>query len=75
MFAVTDGFPRDFSIVSVFKTKKDLGGYLLTVYNENSREVMGLEIGEQFTFLYEDTEGRPGHGASPKFDFRLNDGE
>jgi len=70
-----DGYPENFSFITTVRAKPGTSGFLFTIYDGVlAREVMGLEIGDRSTFLYEDHEGRPGFEHSPKFSVNMADG-
>ncbi|TNN25390.1 Collagen alpha-1(V) chain [Liparis tanakae] len=62
-----DVFPEDFSILATVKPKKGSQSFLLSVYNEQGIQQLGLEVGRSPVFLYEDHTGRPGPEDYPLF--------
>ena len=69
-------FPEDFSIITVVKSNKKSGGFLFVIYDGSlTRQVLGLEIGNQSMLLYEDQDGRPGFNQLPRFKVNMADGQ
>uniref|UniRef100_A0A3Q2SPQ3 Laminin G domain-containing protein n=1 Tax=Fundulus heteroclitus TaxID=8078 RepID=A0A3Q2SPQ3_FUNHE len=62
-----DAFPEDFSILATVKPKKGSQSFLLSVYNEQGIQQLGLEVGRSPVFLYEDQTGKPGPEDYPLF--------
>lgn len=62
-----DAFPEDFSILATVKPKKGSQSFLLSVYNEQGIQQLGLEVGRSPVFLYEDHTGRPSPEDYPLF--------
>lgn len=62
-----DVFPEDFSILATVKPKKGSQSFLLSVYNEQGIQQLGLEVGRSPVFLYEDHTGRPSPEDYPLF--------
>uniref|UniRef100_A0A673C4P0 Laminin G domain-containing protein n=1 Tax=Sphaeramia orbicularis TaxID=375764 RepID=A0A673C4P0_9TELE len=62
-----DAFPEDFSILATVKPKKGSQSFLLSVYNEQGIQQLGLEVGRSPVFLYEDHTGKPTPEDYPLF--------
>uniref|UniRef100_A0A669B8R0 Fibrillar collagen NC1 domain-containing protein n=1 Tax=Oreochromis niloticus TaxID=8128 RepID=A0A669B8R0_ORENI len=62
-----DVFPEDFSIMATVKPKKGSQSFLLSLYNEQGIQQLGLEVGRSPVFLYEDHTGRPSPEDYPLF--------
>uniref|UniRef100_A0A673H070 Laminin G domain-containing protein n=1 Tax=Sinocyclocheilus rhinocerous TaxID=307959 RepID=A0A673H070_9TELE len=60
-------FPEDFSILATVRPKKGSQSFLLSVYNEQGIQQLGLEVGRSPVFLYEDHLGKPGPEDYPLF--------
>uniref|UniRef100_A0A8C2HAV7 Procollagen, type V, alpha 1 n=1 Tax=Cyprinus carpio TaxID=7962 RepID=A0A8C2HAV7_CYPCA len=60
-------FPEDFSILATVRPKKGSQSFLLSVYNEQGIQQLGLEVGRAPVFLYEDHLGKPGPEDYPLF--------
>ncbi|EGW09101.1 Collagen alpha-2(XI) chain [Cricetulus griseus] len=61
------GFPRDFSLMTVVRTRPGLQAPLLTLYSVQGVQQLGLELGRPVRFLYEDQRGRPQAPSQPIF--------
>uniref|UniRef100_A0A452EBR1 Collagen alpha-2(XI) chain n=1 Tax=Capra hircus TaxID=9925 RepID=A0A452EBR1_CAPHI len=61
------GFPKDFSLLTVVRTRPGLQAPLLTLYSAQGVRQLGLELGRPVRFLYEDQTGRPQPPAQPVF--------
>lgn len=71
-------FPEDFSILTTVKAKKGSQAFLVSIYNEQGIQKVGLELGRSPTpvFLYEDHTGKPGPEEYPLFPgINLSDGK
>lgn len=69
-------FPEDFSILTTVKAKKGSQAFLLSIYNEQGIQQIGLEMGRSPVFLYEDHTGKPGPEDYPLFrGINLSDGK
>ncbi|ELK07334.1 Collagen alpha-1(V) chain [Pteropus alecto] len=69
-------FPEDFSILSTVKAKKGSQAFLVSIYNEQGIQQVGLEMGRSPVFLYEDHTGKPGPEDYPLFrGINLSDGK
>uniref|UniRef100_A0A8C5AW73 Fibrillar collagen NC1 domain-containing protein n=1 Tax=Gadus morhua TaxID=8049 RepID=A0A8C5AW73_GADMO len=62
-----DVFPEDFSILATVRPKKGSQSFLMSVYNEQGIQQLGLEVGRSPVFLYEDHTGKPGPEDYPLF--------
>lgn len=62
-----DAFPEDFSIMATVKPNKGSQSFLLSVYNEQGIQQLGMEVGRSPVFLYEDHSGRPSPEDYPLF--------
>uniref|UniRef100_A0A8C3IAE3 Collagen type V alpha 1 chain n=1 Tax=Chrysemys picta bellii TaxID=8478 RepID=A0A8C3IAE3_CHRPI len=69
-------FPEDFSILSTVKAKKGGQSFLISIYNEQGIQQIGMEMGRSPVFLYEDHTGKPGPEDYPLFrGINLSDGK
>uniref|UniRef100_A0A674MAH9 Collagen, type XI, alpha 1a n=1 Tax=Takifugu rubripes TaxID=31033 RepID=A0A674MAH9_TAKRU len=69
-------FPEDFSILTTLRAKPGLQSFLLSVYNEQGVQQLGVEVGRSPVFLYEDQNGKPSPEDYPLFKtFNLADGK
>uniref|UniRef100_A0A673G5N6 Collagen, type XI, alpha 1b n=1 Tax=Sinocyclocheilus rhinocerous TaxID=307959 RepID=A0A673G5N6_9TELE len=60
-------FPQDFSILMTIKPKAGVQSFLLSVYNEQGIQQLGVEVGRTPVFLYEDQHGKPTPEDYPLF--------
>ncbi|XP_067833001.1 collagen alpha-1(XI) chain-like, partial [Heptranchias perlo] len=60
-------FPSDFSILVTLKPKRNTQAFLLSIYNEQGVQQLGVEVGRSPVFLYEDQNGRPAPEDYPIF--------
>ncbi|KAJ7332435.1 hypothetical protein JRQ81_014615, partial [Phrynocephalus forsythii] len=60
-------FPEDFSILFTIKPKKGIQSFLLSIYNEQGIQQVGVEVGRSPVFLYEDQKGKPAPEDYPLF--------
>uniref|UniRef100_A0A3B4ATU4 Thrombospondin-like N-terminal domain-containing protein n=1 Tax=Periophthalmus magnuspinnatus TaxID=409849 RepID=A0A3B4ATU4_9GOBI len=60
-------FPEDFSIMFTIKPKAGLQSFLLSVYNQQGLQQLGVEVGRAPVFLYEDQHGKPAPEEYPLF--------
>uniref|UniRef100_A0A7M4G049 Thrombospondin-like N-terminal domain-containing protein n=1 Tax=Crocodylus porosus TaxID=8502 RepID=A0A7M4G049_CROPO len=60
-------FPEDFSILLTVKPKKGIQSFLLSIYNEQGIQQVGVEVGRSPVFLYEDQHGKPTPEDYPLF--------
>uniref|UniRef100_I3KQC5 Collagen, type XI, alpha 1b n=1 Tax=Oreochromis niloticus TaxID=8128 RepID=I3KQC5_ORENI len=69
-------FPEDFSIVFTIKPKAGLQSFLLSVYNQQGLQQLGVEVGRSPVFQYEDQHGKPVPDEYPLFrSVKLSDGK
>uniref|UniRef100_A0A3Q2SSV2 Collagen, type XI, alpha 1b n=1 Tax=Fundulus heteroclitus TaxID=8078 RepID=A0A3Q2SSV2_FUNHE len=69
-------FPEDFSILFTIKPKAGLRSFLLSMYNQQGVQQLGVEVGPDPIFLYEDQHGRPAPEEYPLFrSINLADGK
>lgn len=67
-FGLTGGvFPEDFSILTTVRPKSGLQSFLLSIYNEQGVQQLGVEVGRSPVFLYEDHTGKPAPEDYPLF--------
>lgn len=52
-------FPEDFSILTTVRPESGLQSFLLSIYNEQGVQQLGVEVGRSPAFLYEDQTGKP----------------
>uniref|UniRef100_A0A8C8DMG9 Fibrillar collagen NC1 domain-containing protein n=1 Tax=Oryzias sinensis TaxID=183150 RepID=A0A8C8DMG9_9TELE len=60
-------FPEDFSILTTLRPKSGLQSFLLSIYNEQGVQQLGVEVGRSPVFLYEDQNGKPAPEDYPLF--------
>lgn len=60
-------FPEDFSILTTVRPKSGLQSFLLSIYNEQGVQQLGVELGRSPVFLYEDHTGKPAPEDYPLF--------
>uniref|UniRef100_A0A8D2J2P8 Thrombospondin-like N-terminal domain-containing protein n=1 Tax=Varanus komodoensis TaxID=61221 RepID=A0A8D2J2P8_VARKO len=60
-------FPEDFSIMALLKPKAGLQAFLLSIYNKDGLQQLGVELGRSPVFLYADQRGRPAPEDYPVF--------
>uniref|UniRef100_A0AAY4DSK7 Fibrillar collagen NC1 domain-containing protein n=1 Tax=Denticeps clupeoides TaxID=299321 RepID=A0AAY4DSK7_9TELE len=60
-------FPEDFSLMATVRAKKGAQVFLLSLYDEQGVQQLGLEVGRSPVFLYEDHEGQPLPELYPTF--------
>ncbi|XP_063810895.1 collagen alpha-1(V) chain-like, partial [Pseudophryne corroboree] len=69
-------FPEDFSILITVKPKKGSQSFLMSIYNEQGIQQIGVELGRSPVFLFEDHLGKPGPEDYPLFSgINLSDGK
>lgn len=69
-------FPQDFSVMFTVKPKAGLQSFLLSVYNQQGIQQLGVEVGRGPIFLYEDQNGKPAPEEYPLFrSINLADGK
>uniref|UniRef100_A0A8D2M486 Thrombospondin-like N-terminal domain-containing protein n=1 Tax=Zonotrichia albicollis TaxID=44394 RepID=A0A8D2M486_ZONAL len=61
------GESKDFSILTTVKAKKGGQSFLISIYNEQGIQQIGVELGRSPVFLYEDHTGKPGPEDYPLF--------
>uniref|UniRef100_W5LKT5 Thrombospondin-like N-terminal domain-containing protein n=1 Tax=Astyanax mexicanus TaxID=7994 RepID=W5LKT5_ASTMX len=67
LFPTGGVFPEDFSVLMTVKPKAGVQSFLLSVYNEQGIQQLGVEIGRTPVFLYEDQHGKPAPEEYPLF--------
>lgn len=60
-------FPEDFSILTTIKPKAGIQAFLLSIYNKQGVQQLGVEVGRSPVFLYEDQHGKPAPEDYPLF--------
>ncbi|TRY90265.1 hypothetical protein DNTS_005122 [Danionella cerebrum] len=60
-------FPKDFSLMTTVKAKRNSHSFLLSLYDEEGIQQLGLEIGRSPTFLYSDHNWQPAPEIYPLF--------
>uniref|UniRef100_A0A3B3Y5H9 Thrombospondin-like N-terminal domain-containing protein n=1 Tax=Poecilia mexicana TaxID=48701 RepID=A0A3B3Y5H9_9TELE len=60
-------FPEDFSILTTLRPESGLQSFLLSIYNEQGVQQLGVEVGRSPAFLYEDQTGKPAPEDYPLF--------
>uniref|UniRef100_A0A667WJ99 Collagen, type V, alpha 3b n=1 Tax=Myripristis murdjan TaxID=586833 RepID=A0A667WJ99_9TELE len=60
-------FPVDFSVMTTVRARKDSQVFLLSIYDSQGTQQLGLEVGRSPVFLYEDQEGQPPPELYPTF--------
>uniref|UniRef100_A0A8D3BF57 Collagen, type XI, alpha 1a n=1 Tax=Scophthalmus maximus TaxID=52904 RepID=A0A8D3BF57_SCOMX len=69
-------FPEDFSILTTVRPKSGLQSFLLSIYNRQGVQQLGVEVGRSPVFLYEDQTGSPAPEDYPLFrSLNLADGK
>ncbi|XP_078061079.1 collagen alpha-1(V) chain-like, partial [Mustelus asterias] len=69
-------FPEDFSILLTVRAQKGKGAFLLSLYNEQGIQQLGLEVARSPIFIYEDHTGKPSPEEYPVFNgVNLADGK
>ncbi|KAJ8286900.1 hypothetical protein GJAV_G00044670 [Gymnothorax javanicus] len=63
----SSAFPEDFSILATVKPKKGSQSFLMSIYNEQGIQQLGMEVGRSPIFLYEDHMGKPSPEDYPLF--------
>lgn len=66
-FFPDSAFPENFSLMTTVKAKKNTQFFLLSVYDEQGVQQLGLEMGRSPVFLYEDHRGQPTPDLYPIF--------
>uniref|UniRef100_A0A3Q3S7N0 Collagen, type V, alpha 3a n=1 Tax=Mastacembelus armatus TaxID=205130 RepID=A0A3Q3S7N0_9TELE len=60
-------FPENFSLMATMRAKKGSQFFLLSVYDDQGVQQLGLEVGRSPVFLYEDQHGQPTPELYPIF--------
>uniref|UniRef100_A0A8D0D0D5 Collagen, type V, alpha 3a n=1 Tax=Sander lucioperca TaxID=283035 RepID=A0A8D0D0D5_SANLU len=60
-------FPENFSVMTTVRAKKGSQFFLLSVYDDQGVQQLGLELGRSPVFLYEDQHGQPTPELYPIF--------
>lgn len=60
-------FPENFSLMATVRAKKGSQFFLLSVYDDQGVQQLGLELGRSPVFLYEDQNGQPPPEMYPIF--------
>ncbi|KAI5090989.1 collagen alpha-3(V) chain precursor [Silurus meridionalis] len=60
-------FPENFSLMTTVRAKKNAQFFLLSMYDEQGVQQLGLELGRSPVFLYEDHMGHPTPELYPTF--------
>lgn len=60
-------FPENFSLMATVRAKKGSQFFLLSVYDDQGVQQLGLEVGRSPVFLYEDQHGQPTPEMYPIF--------
>lgn len=69
-------FPENFSLMTTVKAKRNSQFFLLSLYDEQGVQQLGLEMGRSPVFLYEDHKGQPAPDLYPLFrKINLSDGK
>uniref|UniRef100_A0A8C1QR13 Fibrillar collagen NC1 domain-containing protein n=1 Tax=Cyprinus carpio TaxID=7962 RepID=A0A8C1QR13_CYPCA len=66
-FFPDSAFPENFSLMTTVKAKKNSQFFLVSLYDEQGVQQLGLEMGRSPVFLYEDHKGQPAPGLYPIF--------
>ncbi|KAI2666046.1 Collagen alpha-1(V) chain [Labeo rohita] len=66
-FFPDSGFPENFSLMTTVKAKKNSQFFLVSLYDEQGVQQLGLEMGRSPVFLYEDHQGQPAPDLYPIF--------
>ncbi|KPP61987.1 hypothetical protein Z043_119862, partial [Scleropages formosus] len=64
---MTGIFPKDFSILMTIRPKAGIQSFLLSIYNKQGVQQLGVEVGRSPVFLYEDQHGKPTPEDYPLF--------
>ncbi|GCC39279.1 hypothetical protein chiPu_0022745, partial [Chiloscyllium punctatum] len=60
-------FPEDFSVLLTVRARKGKAAFLLSIYNEQGIQQLGVELARSPIFLYEDQTGKPSPEEYPVF--------
>jgi len=66
-YLIDSAFPENFSLMTTVKAKKNTQFFLLSLYDEQGVQQLGLEMGRSPVFLYEDHKGQPAPDLYPIF--------
>uniref|UniRef100_A0A8C1YRG6 Collagen, type V, alpha 3a n=1 Tax=Cyprinus carpio TaxID=7962 RepID=A0A8C1YRG6_CYPCA len=66
-FFPDSAFPENFSLMTTVKAKKNSQFFLVSLYDEQGVQQLGLEMGRSPVFLYEDHQGQPAPDLYPIF--------
>uniref|UniRef100_A0A8C2KCV6 Collagen, type V, alpha 3a n=1 Tax=Cyprinus carpio TaxID=7962 RepID=A0A8C2KCV6_CYPCA len=66
-FFPDSAFPENFSLMTTVKAKKNSQFFLVSLYDEQGVQQLGLEMGRSPVFLYEDHKGQPAPDLYPIF--------
>uniref|UniRef100_A0A671QSJ9 Collagen alpha-1(XI) chain-like n=1 Tax=Sinocyclocheilus anshuiensis TaxID=1608454 RepID=A0A671QSJ9_9TELE len=66
-FFPDSAFPENFSLITTVKAKKNSQFFLVSLYDEQGVQQLGLELGRSPVFLYEDHQGQPAPDLYPIF--------
>uniref|UniRef100_A0A3P8X2G9 Collagen, type V, alpha 3a n=1 Tax=Cynoglossus semilaevis TaxID=244447 RepID=A0A3P8X2G9_CYNSE len=76
LFPGNSKFPETFSLMVTLRAKKGSQFFLLSVYDDQGVQQLGLEVGRSPVFLYEDQHGQPSPQKYPIFrKINLTDGK
>uniref|UniRef100_A0A4W6FW29 Thrombospondin-like N-terminal domain-containing protein n=1 Tax=Lates calcarifer TaxID=8187 RepID=A0A4W6FW29_LATCA len=67
LFPGNSKFPETFSLMTTLRAKKGTQFFLLSVYDDQGVQQLGLEVGRSPVFLYEDQHGQPTPEMYPIF--------
>lgn len=60
-------FPENFSLMTTMRAKEGSQFFLLSLYDDQGVQQLGLEVGRSPVFLYEDQDGQPAPELYPIF--------
>lgn len=70
----SEGFPTDFSIITVLKSSKDFSRVpVFSIYNQESEETLVLYVGSEIAVVYQDTQGNLNDDSLISFEANTND--
>lgn len=64
---VDSEFPVDFSVMATVRARRGAQCFLLSLYDSDGVQQLGLELGRSPVFLYEDQDGQPSPDLYPVF--------
>lgn len=71
-----NGFPRDFSILLTVKPAADtIKATVFTMYSDSGEEQIAVNIGDDVTLYYKDTDKEDVEGINVSFGANVNDGQ